>query len=96
MTQKEARALDILASAGTKGLTAREFAVRYFTERDQEYLFTAVSNQGNGACAGKKAWLCAGSLLGKLRQKGYVKSVPYSEPRRYTTTVSIQKFNEQK
>lgn len=36
----------------------------------REYLFTAVSNQGNGACASKKAWLCAGSLMGKLIKKG--------------------------
>lgn len=38
----------------------------------REYLFLASSNQGNGACRGKKAWLCAGSQVGKLRKKGLV------------------------
>lgn len=28
------------------------------------------SNTGNGACRGKAAWLCAGSYLAKLKNKG--------------------------
>ncbi len=34
----------------------------------------AISNQGNGACAGKKAWRCAGAYLGKLRRAGLVEA----------------------
>jgi len=34
----------------------------------------AISNQGNGACAGKKAWRCAGAYLGKLCRAGLVKA----------------------
>ena len=37
-----------------------------------EYLFTGCSKQGNGACRGMKAWLCAGSLIGKLRKQRLV------------------------
>ena len=55
------------------GITANGFAALYSTNPSQESLFTAVSNQGNGACAGKKAWLCAGSLLGKLAKRGLVR-----------------------
>ena len=74
LTQKQIKALQILEQY-PGGLTARQFAQLYFTDKEHEYLFTAVSNQGNGACAGKKAWLCAGSLLGKLAKKGLVGTV---------------------
>ena len=30
------------------------------------------SNQGRGACRGKAAWLCGGSLVGKLIKAGWV------------------------
>lgn len=71
LTPKQAKALAILRDH--PGCTANTFAALYFTEPSREFLFTAVSNQGNGACAGKKAWLCAGSLLGKLAKKGLVR-----------------------
>lgn len=71
LTPKQAKALSILREH--QGVTAHGFATLYFTDPSQETLFTAVSNQGNGACAGKKAWLCAGSLLGKLTKKGLVR-----------------------
>lgn len=83
-TPKQRKALRILWETGAEGLTANQFAARYFIDSNQEYLFTAVSNQGNGACAGKKAWLCAGSLLGRLRKAGLVKAVQYSNPVHYT------------
>ena len=73
ITRNEHKALQILRQCGSEGITASGFAVRYFTEPKHEYLFTAVSNQGNGACAGKKAWLCAGSYLGRLAKKGLVR-----------------------
>ena len=71
LTPKQAKALAILQD--NPGCTANTFAALYFTEPSREFLFTAVSNQGNGACAGKKAWLCAGSLLGKLAKRGLVR-----------------------
>ncbi len=68
------RALRILASLPDPfdGISANQFAVRYYTGTDKEYLLSAVSNQGEGACSGKKAWLCAGSFLAKLEKKGLV------------------------
>ena len=81
LTPKQAKALSILREH--PGVTAHGFAALYFTDPSQETLFTAVSNQGNGACAGKKAWLCAGSLLGKLAKRNFVAAVPYSNPRRF-------------
>ena len=71
LTPKQAKALAIIRDH--PGCTANTFAALYFTDPSQEYLFTAVSDQGNGACFGKKAWLCAGSLLGKLAKKGLVR-----------------------
>ena len=71
LTPKQAKALSILREH--PGVTAHGFAALYFTDPSQKTLFTAVSNQGNGACAGKKAWLCAGSILGKLAKKGLVR-----------------------
>lgn len=65
------KALSILAE--NPGIGAGRFAVLFYTEPQYDYLFTAVSNQGNGACAGKKAWLCAGSFLGRLCKAGLVR-----------------------
>ena len=48
---KQTKALSILREH--PGVTANTFAAFYFTDPSQETLFTAVSNQGNGACAGK-------------------------------------------
>ena len=71
LTKKQLKALAILKLH--PDVTAGAFALFYYTEPEYEYLFTACSNQGNGACRGKKAWLCAGSLLGRLIEKGWVK-----------------------
>lgn len=70
MTPRQIHALTILKEH--PGISANAFAGFYFTRPEQEYLFSAASNQGNGACRGKKAWLCAGSLLGKLCKLGLV------------------------
>ena len=35
-------------------------------------MHTRISNQGNGACHGKAAWLCAGSYIGRLKKMGLV------------------------
>lgn len=74
LTRKSLRALRILREH--PDITANVFAVHYFTAPEHRYLFTAVSNQGNGACAGKKAWLAAGSFLGRLARAGLVVNLP--------------------
>ncbi len=81
LTPKQRKALLILRD--NPGLTANGFAALYFDTPETEYLHTAVSNQGEGACAGKKAWLCAGSLLHRLCKAGLVRMQPYSNPTRW-------------
>jgi predicted transcriptional regulator len=74
LTPTEKRALQVLSGIKEpwKGMKAKAFAEAFYEGTEHEYLLTAVSNQGNGACAGKKAWLCAGSFLSKLCKKGLV------------------------
>lgn len=69
LTPKQRKALTILRDH--PGITARAFGYFYFDQPEHEYLQSACSNQGTGACHGKKLWLCAGSLLGKLVKKGW-------------------------
>lgn len=72
MTEKTLKALKVLYSR-EEGMTANLFAYELWgDDPEKEDLFLAMSNQGNGACAGKKAWLCAGSYLAKLCKAGYV------------------------
>lgn len=98
LTQKQAKALRIIGGAPWPGISASQFARAYYDEPGQQYLFSAVSNQGNGACSGKKAWLCAGSLLGRLTKAGLVYRDYRSEIPRYTITdkgrQELQKNNE--
>lgn len=77
ITEKTYKALKILAARTNWNtpIMAKEFAwLLWGDEPDKKYLFEAHTNTGNGACAGKKAWLCAGSLLGKLSRQGLAKS----------------------
>lgn len=56
-----------------RGISAKAIAFTLWgDDPDHDYLFSACSNQGYGSCRGKKAWLCAGSLVGKLRKAGLV------------------------
>ena len=74
LTEKEYKILKAI-EPGTydRGIDAKAVAwALWHDDPEHEYLFTACSNQGYGACRGKKAWLCAGSLVGKLRKKGLV------------------------
>jgi len=67
----------VVISRGTfqKGVNAKGLAWKLWGDNPAyEYLFSASSNQGNGACAGKKAWLCAGSMAGRLRKAGYIQN----------------------
>lgn len=98
LTDKQAKAIRILRD--NPYITANRFAMFYFDTPKHEYLFTAVSNQGNGACAGKKAWLCAGSLLGKLKKELYVDSTKYDNPARFYATavgrIMLNKYDKYK
>lgn len=84
LTLKEAKALRILKEHPC--ISAKAFACFFYTEPEHQYLFTACSKQGNGACRGKKAWLCAGSYLGRLRKKGYVQLRFINDSFRYDLT----------
>lgn len=70
------KALTILRD--NTNITARRFAQLYFDQPEQKYLFTSVSNQGNGACAG--------SLLGRLAKKDFVLKKTYINPARFSLT----------
>lgn len=52
-----------------KTITASKFAELFWPDSD---MHRTVRNTGNGACAGKVAWLCAGSYMGKLRKKNLI------------------------
>ena len=50
--------------------TASEFARKMWPDSN---MHVKVSNQGHGATAGKAAWLCGGSYLGRLAKMGLVR-----------------------
>ena len=81
ITKKTYNALRILkSSSSVSPMSARQFAhLLWGDNKKYEYLFTGVSYTGNGACTGKKAWLCAGSLLGTLAKKDLVIWTPTRE-----------------
>ena len=75
-TEKEIKALKIISACkSTLGIRPSAFGFIYFDNPQQRHLIEAVSNQGNGACFGKKAWRAAGCILGRLRKKGYVYNI---------------------
>ena len=79
ITEKTYNALKILEPTKDFSVVMSAFVfANHFWGNDPEkqYLFTAVTNSGNGAAAGKKAWLCAGSSLSKLAKKGFVRWTP--------------------
>lgn len=72
LTEPQKKALTILKDTSfQKIISAREFAEQMWSDTETN-MFTSSKNQGNGACRGKAAWLCAGSYLGKLIKKGWV------------------------
>lgn len=74
LTDIQYKALSAI-SKGTyhRGVNAKALALALWGDNPKYgYLFTAASNHGNGATCGKKAWLCAGSLAGRLRKSGFV------------------------
>ena len=78
ITIKTYNALKILEKTSpVSPMPARQFAFLLWGDNEQhKYLFTSVSYGDNGAVSGKKAWLCAGSMLGKLAKQGLVKWTP--------------------
>lgn len=90
ITEKEIKALQIISDC--KSIRPSGFGFIYFDNPQQRYLLEAVSNQGNGACYGKKAWRAAGCILGRLRKKGYV----YSIQGRYALTVLGEELLDKK
>lgn len=72
ITYKTYKALKCLEQTKVDNpMSAHLFAHRYWDDDEKKrYLFTAVSYGDNGAVSGKKAWLCAGSLLSKLAKRG--------------------------
>lgn len=68
ISYKTHRALKILAD--NKRITAADFAVKMWGE--SHIMHKKVLNTGNGATAGKAAWLCAGSYIGRLKKMGLV------------------------
>ena len=82
ITEKQYKALKIVQeksrNSSNRTVRAYEFALAMWgKDLDKDYLFTGVSNQGNGACAGKKAWLCGGSYLGRLVKMGYLRRMGF-------------------
>lgn len=80
ITEKQYKALKIVAEASGQHQTIRayEFALKFWGESlDKEHLFTSLSNQGEGACYGKKAWRCGGAYLGKLHKAGFLSRVGF-------------------
>lgn len=74
LTDMQYKALSAI-SKGTyqRGVSAKALALTLWGDvPNYEHLFSASSKQGNGATRGKKAWLCAGGLAGKLRKAGYI------------------------
>jgi len=79
ITDKTYKALKILEPTKDYSvvMSAFVFANHFWgDDPEKQYLFTAMTNNGNGATASKKAWLCAGSYLSKLAKKGLVRWQP--------------------
>lgn len=80
INDKQYKALKIVAKKLERRSTIRasEFALELWgKDLDKEHLFGSLSNQGNGACFGKKAWRCGGAYLGRLVKMGYLRRVGF-------------------
>lgn len=80
ITEKTYKALTIIRD--NKRLRATEFAQKMWGDTKTN-MFVKVSNTGNGATAGKAAWLCAGSYIGRLKK---MKLVHYGSLEGYDLT----------
>ena len=73
LTEKTIKALNIINAY--RPITAGKFAEQMWPDSK---MHRKTSNQGNGACRGKAAWLCGGSYMRKLLYAGYIKQVDFS------------------
>ena len=67
------------------GCSATDLAVHL---KPDAVMHRKCSNQGNGACQGKAAWLWGGSVVGKLRRRGWVRVEYGSHRASYWLTAS--------
>ena len=67
-TETTIKALNIIKELDR--VSAAEFARRMWPDSN---MHKKVSNQGNGSCRGKAAWLCGGSYLAKLAKKKLIR-----------------------
>lgn len=64
------KALNILIGTSYHNtMKAKTFAKKMWPD---SWMHKKTSNQGNGACSGKAAWLCGGAYLRKLEIKNLV------------------------
>ncbi len=66
-----------------KPMSSAQFGLLFWPDH---IMHLQVTNTGNGACSGKKGWLCAGSYLAKLRKKGLTNNWTYTANGRYYIT----------
>jgi len=72
LTAFQIKALTFLSKTSwDKRTSAAGFAEAMWKDTDTS-MFSSSKNTGNGATRGKAAWLCGGSYLRKLIQKGWV------------------------
>tara|TARA_R110000772_G_C13310332_1_gene440582 strand:- start:13509 stop:13814 length:306 start_codon:yes stop_codon:yes gene_type:complete len=69
ITDKTAKALEILDVEYGRDLSAGQFAMQMWPDSDG---WKRVKNTGNGATSGKGMWLSGGSYLAKLRKRDLV------------------------
>lgn len=67
MTEFQRKALEYLRDH-PRGVKAADIAAHLWPDSVMHY---KTSNQGNGACRGKAAWLCGGAYLSKLTKRGW-------------------------
>jgi len=70
LTAFQVKALNYLSTV--ERTTPRVFAEKMWPDSN---MHSRSSNQGNGSCRGKAAWLSGGSYLRKLEKKGWVRWV---------------------
>lgn len=81
------RCLEALKIIGDRKISASEFAQKFWPDSN---MHKKVSNQGHGATRGKAAWLCAGSYMGKLKDKGLVKDALWDKYGNYISGSSYK------
>lgn len=78
ISQKTYQALKVLENTSReKPMLASQFAKKLWgDDESKQYLFSAAENINS---FGKKAWIMAGTVLGKLSRQGFVRSCFYAK-----------------